>query len=414
MARPKRDSVFPPNQVNIAHCIQRCVRRAFLAGKDTASGKNYEHRRTWIRQRMEMLASVFGIDVLSYAIMSNHVHSMLRTRPDIVELWSDEDVATRWLRLFPGKRLEDFLGEPSPQQIAMEIANAKRMKELRTRLSSISWFMRALSETIARKANKEDQCTGRFWEGRFKAQKIVDEAGLLACATYVDLNPVRAAMAELPERSIFTSVFDRLYGERRSKRIAADIESQSVTVDEELIQMHLDAAVLRNDKEEIVMLRKCLANYRKKEQCGKSETSVFKSRTTLTLEPLDAWLAPLQISERGEIDPTPHHGGKRASDKGFLSMTVADYATLLDWTGREGRIDKTGRIPIHLEPILERLGIEGSMWCELVWNYSKYFGKSQAAGKPENLKAEALNRDVAWIRGQRICEKFFVRKPPKD
>ncbi len=59
--------------------------------------------------------------------------------------------------------------------------------------------MRALSEPIARLANKQDECTGRFWEGRFKAQRIVDEAGLLACAMYVDLNPVRTALADSPD-----------------------------------------------------------------------------------------------------------------------------------------------------------------------------------------------------------------------
>ena len=179
--------------------------------------------------------------------------------------------------------------------------------------------------------------------------------------------------------------------------------------------MHLDAALIRNDKNEIAKLRKCLANFREKEQRhGDTGTSQHPSLSLLVLQPLDAWLAPLDIKERGPIGPTPHQGGQRASDKGFLSMTISEYATLLDWTGREVRSDKPGSIPLHLNPILERLGIEGNMWCELVWNYSKYFGKSQAAGRPENLKTEALNRDVAWIRGQRICEKFFVRKPPQD
>ena len=74
--------------------------------------------------------------------------------------------------------------------------------------------MRALSEPIARMANHQDECTGRFWEGRFKALKIVDEAGLLACAMYVDLNPIRAAMVERPEQAVHTSAYDRLQAER--------------------------------------------------------------------------------------------------------------------------------------------------------------------------------------------------------
>ncbi len=85
MPRPKRAEQFPPNEVAVAHCIQRCVRRAYLAGIDAGSQKSFEHRREWIRRRMELLASIFGMDVLSYAVLSNHIHVMLRTRPDVVK-----------------------------------------------------------------------------------------------------------------------------------------------------------------------------------------------------------------------------------------------------------------------------------------------------------------------------------------
>ena len=113
MGRSLRAEQFSPDDISIVHCIQRCVRRAFLAGVDQQSGKDYGFRREWIRRRMEALASVFACDVLTYAIMSNHLHLILRNRPDIVAQWSDQEVATRWLKVFPGRRLEEHLGEPT-------------------------------------------------------------------------------------------------------------------------------------------------------------------------------------------------------------------------------------------------------------------------------------------------------------
>ena len=91
MPRPKRSEIFTPNEVSILHVVQRCVRRAYLSGLDEVTGKDFSYRKEWIRQRIEKLVSVFGVDVLAYAVMSNHLHVVLRNRPDVVETWSDRD-----------------------------------------------------------------------------------------------------------------------------------------------------------------------------------------------------------------------------------------------------------------------------------------------------------------------------------
>ena len=232
MGRAVRAELFQAAEIGIVHTVQRCVRRAWLAGVDAQSGKDYSFRKEWIRRRMEALASVFAMDVLTYAILSNHMHLILRNRPDVVAAWSDQEVAIRWLRVFPGRRLEEHLAEPTDNDVNMLVNQPERLKLIRERLSDISWFMRALSEPIARMANRQDECTGRFWEGRFKAMRIVDEAGLLACAMYVDLNPVRAAMVAKPEQAVHTSAYDRLQGAQGQEMESAAFDLVPITTEE--------------------------------------------------------------------------------------------------------------------------------------------------------------------------------------
>ena len=192
------------------HCISRCVRRAFLCGKDARTGYDFEHRKGWITARIKLVCSVFAIDLCAYAVMSNHYHVVVRINPDEIQAWSDHEVAERWQRIFKGPMLvRHYLAGD-----ALSRAEQERVSEYlntwRERLCSISWFMRCINEPIARMANAEDHCTGRFWEGRFISQALLDERALLACMAYVDLNPIRASMARTPEQSEHTSIRERL------------------------------------------------------------------------------------------------------------------------------------------------------------------------------------------------------------
>ena len=398
MGRPLRAETFSASEVGIVHVCQRCVRRAFLTGDDPVTGKSFEFRREWIRRRLEILSAVFGLDVLTYAILSNHLHVVLRTRPDVVETWSDEEAARRWLRLFPGKRLEEHLGEPTQADIERLVNDAKTLTRIRLRLSDVSWFMRALAEPIARLANRQDQVTGRFWEGRFRAQKIVDESGLLACAMYVDLNPIRAAMAATPEESQYTSAYDRIEALKGSEQVSAAGELPPVTAYEESLEREIVQAEKQGDAQRLSASRAKLAQAQKK-KVERAERAKRIAR--------DGWLSPLELNERGPLGPQASRSGIRASDKGFLSLNLQDYLKLLDWTGRQGRSDKRGKIPAALASILERIGIDSSMWCDLVWSYKRYFGRSRAAGRPENMQQDAAQHGHRWVHGQRSAAACF-------
>jgi hypothetical protein len=84
-------------------------------------------------------------------------------------------------------------------------------------------------------------------------------------------------------------------------------------------------------------------------------------------------------------------------------MALQDYFALLDWTGKQGRLDKRGKIPSHLQPIMKRLGIDNQMWCDLVWSFKKYFGGSSSAASPASFRAQASDRGQRWTRSQRAA-----------
>ncbi|WP_299768167.1 transposase [uncultured Pseudoteredinibacter sp.] len=199
------------------HCISRCVRRAFLCGKDRYSGRDYEHRRGWLEERILSLQSIFCIDVCAYAIMSNHFHIVLHVDYDKAEKLSQREVVERWMGLFKGSTLmQRFQNSESLSKAELDAVGLV-VEQWRSRLRDISWFMRSCNEWLAREANREDECSGRFWEGRFKSQALLDEKALAACMAYVDLNPVRAKMAKLPEDSAFTSIKQRAEKARRAR-----------------------------------------------------------------------------------------------------------------------------------------------------------------------------------------------------
>ena len=205
-----RSSQISLSDTPFYHCVSRCVRRSFLCGVDSYSGQSYEHRRGWVEQRLLFLSSIFSIDICAYAVMSNQVHVVLHVDVKQLIAWTDNEIVRRWHLLHKGTLLTQMFARGDTLSQGQQLTLDDTIIEYRKRLHDISWLMRSLNEYIAREANKEDGCTGRFWEGRFKSQALLDEAALLACMAYVDLNPIRAKIANTPETSKHTSIQKRL------------------------------------------------------------------------------------------------------------------------------------------------------------------------------------------------------------
>lgn len=194
------------------HVVSRCVRRAYLCGVDHISGESYEHRRDWLAQRIKQLAAIFTIDIAAYSIMHNHYHIVVRVDNERVSALSTLDVLQRWSQLYSGPLIiRRYLSDQREQMSQGELLQVDKLADsYRQRLCDLSWFMKNLNEFIARKANAEENVRGHFWESRYKCQALLDEPALLAAMAYVDLNPIRAAIAETPEQSEYTSVKHRV------------------------------------------------------------------------------------------------------------------------------------------------------------------------------------------------------------
>ncbi|MDH5183336.1 MAG: transposase [Gammaproteobacteria bacterium] len=234
-----RERLISLKDTTYYHCISRCVRRAFLCGEDHFSGQSYEHRKDWVLERLRELDKIFAIDICAYAVMSNHYHLVLRVDIDKAKGWDKVTLICQWKMLFKLPVLVERYQRGECTTQAEQVAVNKILKKWRKRLMDISWYMRCLNEHLARRANEEDCCTGRFWEGRFKSQALLDEAAVLTCMSYVDLNPIRAKMASTPENSDYTSIQQRICQWNKTQ-LAKDILTTPPPELMPLVQQHRD------------------------------------------------------------------------------------------------------------------------------------------------------------------------------
>jgi len=376
------------------HCVNRCVRRAFLCGEDHQTGQNYEHRRGWIADRIQQLAGVFAIDVAAYAVMSNHFHVVLHVGRERAEGWSRREVLERWTRLFQGPLVvRHYLKDPETFDRDQEPRLDALVETYRQRLFDLSWYMRALNEYIARQANAEDGVTGRFWEGRFKSQALLDEAALLAVMAYVDLNPVRAGMADCPEKAEHTAIHARIRALREEATADHGEEGGNDAV----------AVAVGGEGEADGKEMETGASRRAGSQLSAgSRSAVSPALVSQAVDATDA------AEEAGPILPKQPLMPFDATGRAAWAIPFAfdDYLQLLDWTGRAIQDGKRGHVPDNYPPILDRLGITPVQFVQHAGNRMHAFGS--AIGKPASLVQLCERRQLRFLRGIQMARSLFA------
>jgi REP element-mobilizing transposase RayT len=290
-----RKNLICLNDTPYYHVMSRCVRRAWLCGFDTYTQRDYSHRKAWVIDRLTRLASVFAIDVCAYAVMSNHYHLVLHVDRKRAQGWSDQEVIDRWTRVFRTPLTVQRWQDGEATQVEVEMAR-ELVARWRQRLSDVSWFMRCMNEYLARRANSEDECTGRFWQGRFNSQALLDEAGLLTAMAYVDLNPVRAGIAESPEEAEFTSIYTRIKEMRAASKSRSSVRQPKLLPFRDQARTHMPALPVRF--RDYLDLVDWSCRRVKQDQSGPIDSRVPPILERLKIDP-DVWSQSMRV--RGNV-----------------------------------------------------------------------------------------------------------------
>ena len=223
MTRIPRSQLIPHDEPGCYHCYNRVMGDTTLCGIDPVTKIDHSNRRALILEELSLLAAGMLVEVIRVALMANHYHLLLRVRPSLARDLSNLEVLQRIALVSPhslvprGQVPTERLLESRIKQL---VNNPSFVNQMRERLTSISWFMRQFQQTIARQCRIDSEHDGHVFQGRYKSKRLTSPAAVLACAIYIDLNPIRARAAESPEESIGTSVSLQIMGRLQRARRA--------------------------------------------------------------------------------------------------------------------------------------------------------------------------------------------------
>ena len=437
-----RNEIVREGEIGIYHTWSKCVQGAFLCGQDFISGNNYEHRRGWLQELIRYQAGVFGVDVGNYTILSNHFHLIARLRPDLVELWSDREVAWRWKCAWPKWDDKTWSRQPTDQEIDELLSNPVKLAFARKNLSSLSWFMARVKEPIAKFANQESETQGHFFEQRFGSREILDEPGLLACSWYLDVNQIVAGISQSLDTSDHSAIQDRV--------IACRLREAELTVDkfhgkkqkrtdleldvDQVAKMFADCSLSPITTEGPLLLVPERTVPTTQTESGKASEELQDddplanasddSNDARQASLDDTRIAPKEGSRKPTRQSKPKkttgkkpsysihryyksRAAARASDNVFVNMPWTQYENIAQWLAQSALLGSDSRKPSQeLTLAIEKTGLVADRLLDTVTKFERLFGLK--VGNEGSMRDSLAGTTRRWLQGIRSCREAFT------
>ncbi len=327
MARRPRHLQVRPHTITYYHTMSRCVRKMKLL--DDVKRKDF--MLSWLKQ----LHAAYAVEVCRYSMMGNHFHLILRINLEMAQGWAAREVVERWARLHPPRDwgYRPLAGEALEGWIANQARIPEMVEKLREKLVNLGQFMKDFKQRVAEAFNKADEASGVFWGGRYTCVPIESESQLLACMTYVDLNPHAAGQCERPEDDPHTSLHEsvRSREKERQQRVCAGISGVEQMPPRDVCAAQAAGALAQESVEEGV----AAVNPAIVEIVPNAERH--------------AWGVPVARSS------VASRGGM------FADLRLEDYLRLVDFVARRLR-DGKAKLDDAVAGILQRTRVEAGGW----------------------------------------------------
>jgi putative transposase len=256
---PRTQRMIIDDQSTVYHVMSRTALDGFPLG---------DVEKDFMLDLIRRYASLYFVEIIGFCLMGNHFHVLVKVTPEYK--YSDEEILKRYM---------DFYGDE-------RIYADGLIPTMRQKLSSLSEFMREIKVGFARFYNRRHNRRGYFWGDRFKSVIVENGETLINCLAYIDLNPVRAGLVDLPEQYRWNSIGYHVQTENKDQFLSTDfgLKEFSVKSKKERIRryrryVYEAGALNRPDKMQARVIDDKIITKQRKKEFEISRINRFRYRT---------------------------------------------------------------------------------------------------------------------------------------